>query len=553
MRLQLTQLRGLLGPDAEELWLGPAMKQRQVQCASVVYDAAEIRSALYGELVVLATPVEDIGLEDVLAFLAERRAAGLMVRTESLSTLTRSALRAAPERLDIATGVLANGTAAETVANHVNRALARAEITAPGVYLLAANSVQAVADTLGRLVGNSVTIESPRHELLAFSAMEGPVDRVREETILRRAGYAPALAWVLSEGHVARVLASETPVHVPPNSRLGFAGRLACRIAYEGEVLGIVWVTNTARPLTERDEGVVVEASHAAAAVLMRQREATQRQEELRTEVLEDIVRGRVTNRETIRAVARSIGWNIDHLRQALIVAFDNIETFRLRHTSGNGRSLQRARERLTELIRLEILAIDPEAVIGPRSSGAIVLFSVPSADEDAGKSVTLRLAGRIVQRFHEANAELTVTVGIGTITSSFERIEESVRLAEMAAHLGARLWGGNRAVHFSDLGIHRALFALQGHDEMITPALQRIIDYDAAHDAALLETLDAYLAGMGRLRYAAEALGVHRNTLEYRVHRIEEIAGIRLDDRDTRLSLELGMRLLELRKSTGG
>ena len=75
----------------------------------------------------------------------------------------------------------------------------------------------------------------------------------------------------------------------------------------------------------------------------------------------------------------------------------------------------------------------------------------------------------------------------------------------------------------------------------MITPALQRIIEYDEEHGTEYVRTLWAYLRNMGRLRPAAQELNVHRNTLEYRVTRIAEVAGVALDDPDSRLALGAG------------
>jgi DNA-binding PucR family transcriptional regulator len=45
--------------------------------------------------------------------------------------------------------------------------------------------------------------------------------------------------------------------------------------------------------------------------------------------------------------------------------------------------------------------------------------------------------------------------------------------------------------------------------------------------------------------------LNIHRNTLEYRMRRIEAVAGIRLDDPNSRLAIELGIRLLEMKRLT--
>jgi len=94
-------------------------------------------------------------------------------------------------------------------------------------------------------------------------------------------------------------------------------------------------------------------------------------------------------------------------------------------------------------------------------------------------------------------------------------------------------------------------LFAMQEHEEMITPALQRLIDHDARHHTDYVGTLAAYLACMGRLPATAARLTIHRNTLDYRMKRIQALAGESLDDPNSRLALELGIRLLELRRRT--
>jgi DNA-binding PucR family transcriptional regulator len=57
------------------------------------------------------------------------------------------------------------------------------------------------------------------------------------------------------------------------------------------------------------------------------------------------------------------------------------------------------------------------------------------------------------------------------------------------------------------------------------------------------------YLTCRCRLREAARQLDIHRNTLQYRLDRIAQLAGASLEDRDTRVSMELGLWLLELRE----
>jgi DNA-binding PucR family transcriptional regulator len=66
--------------------------------------------------------------------------------------------------------------------------------------------------------------------------------------------------------------------------------------------------------------------------------------------------------------------------------------------------------------------------------------------------------------------------------------------------------------------------------------------DYDRLHGAALVDTLAAYFAAGRSLAGTAQRLGAHRNTVLYRLRRIEEL--VQLDLRDPRVELELQVAL---------
>jgi DNA-binding PucR family transcriptional regulator len=59
------------------------------------------------------------------------------------------------------------------------------------------------------------------------------------------------------------------------------------------------------------------------------------------------------------------------------------------------------------------------------------------------------------------------------------------------------------------------------------------------------LDTLSAVL-GSPSLNEAAARLGVHRNTIAYRIARLEDLAGWDLADPDLRFALELAVRLVQ-------
>ena len=73
----------------------------------------------------------------------------------------------------------------------------------------------------------------------------------------------------------------------------------------------------------------------------------------------------------------------------------------------------------------------------------------------------------------------------------------------------------------------------------------------DASRRSEFVRTLDAFLRAGGNHMRAARDLNVHRNTLIYRLERIQELlGGSNLEDPETRLNLQLA---LKIRAALGG
>ena len=61
-----------------------------------------------------------------------------------------------------------------------------------------------------------------------------------------------------------------------------------------------------------------------------------------------------------------------------------------------------------------------------------------------------------------------------------------------------------------------------------------------------LLRTLQAYLEAGGSVSTTSIVLGLHRNTVTARLHRLRERLGVDLDDPNQRLALQLACRSIE-------
>lgn len=68
--------------------------------------------------------------------------------------------------------------------------------------------------------------------------------------------------------------------------------------------------------------------------------------------------------------------------------------------------------------------------------------------------------------------------------------------------------------------------------------------DYDRVHRSHLVRTLDAYFASGGSLSTTARQLQTHRNTVLYRLRRVEELLHANLRDPQVALELQVALRI---------
>jgi transcriptional regulator of acetoin/glycerol metabolism len=91
-------------------------------------------------------------------------------------------------------------------------------------------------------------------------------------------------------------------------------------------------------------------------------------------------------------------------------------------------------------------------------------------------------------------------------------------------------------------IGSYRLLTALPGAAP--DPALAPLLT--AAH-TELARTAETFLDCAGQASRTAQQLGIHRQTLYYRLGRVEKLTGLDLNDGEDRLLLHMGLKAARL------
>ena len=176
------------------------------------------------------------------------------------------------------------------------------------------------------------------------------------------------------------------------------------------------------------------------------------------------------------------------------------------------------------------------------------LLCAVLAADSRDGAAL-LELAARARDELaRDGGGEVRAAISGGAAILALRR---SFHEARCALEIGAVANGSGAAVASAeDLGAYRLLLALQDDDglrQYCDDVLTPIERARSGNGEELLRSLEAFLEHNGSWEAAARSLFCHRHTLRYRMARIEELTGRRLDRVENRIEFWLALRGREL------
>jgi purine catabolism regulator len=131
-----------------------------------------------------------------------------------------------------------------------------------------------------------------------------------------------------------------------------------------------------------------------------------------------------------------------------------------------------------------------------------------------------------------------------GTITSP-DGIADAARQARWALHAGVAAPSG--VVRYGESGEAAWTLTLEDSEELAEHVLGALLRYDQTHQTELVHTLAALLRNNRSPTRTAAELFIHRQTLTYRVRRIEKLTGRSLSSTKDVVELWLALRAVDV------
>lgn len=377
---------------------------------------------------------------------------------------------------------------------------------------------QDIVDEVSRLLGSPATLEDRDFNLVAFCSHEPQIDEVRLLSILQRHSTTEVRDWFEKFG----IATSDVPVRTPTSPDFGVLSRLCLPVRWQGVTYGYLWL------LDEHAE--IDEARASEAAVLAQRAGALMAQQARSREDLEFTVRDLLSvDPEAAERAAQEVHELGIISRQVPVAAVE------LRLVPDNLAPAQPAPMNLWRLPR-SVLATSDE-------DHHTLLVPVGGSGLDLARDIARQAWDLYAERLPPA-ARAGLVAGIGGIRSDLGQARESWQEARLATRVGGAVPAVRPIAAWSELGVYRLLAC--GPDKalasaVLDPAVRRLLDHV---DSDLQHTALAFLEAGGSVQETTTVLNVHRQTVYYRMQKIEQVTNLDLSRGDHRLVLHLGLTM---------
>jgi purine catabolism regulator len=385
-------------------------------------------------------------------------------------------------------------------------------------------SLEALARALSEITGNSVLVQDKR--LQPIAQVPVALHQRAWETVLNELSKVDSLPDGWSDRQTAANI--RAVVHQAVGDGLA---RLVTPIAVGRLARGYLSVIGGAEELDSFDALAVEQGAAACALEMSKAKAVSEATKQLRGDFV-DAVLARAIPPKEIQRWARRIGHDISAPHAVVACAWSESAGLSLR--------------RLETIVNGEI-GLGRVSALVRAGDGEVAAFVAldPTDPLKTVRGFAQAVHAQAMREYPKAG----LLCGIGRPALNVAEWRTSYKEAGQALAAARRL-GERGPLYFGDLSVHRLLLQLEGNpdlDAFVEETLGALIAYDRAHHSNLLHTLSAYFANGGNLSQTAEALFVHRNTLQYRMERINQISALDLNNPETKLAVHLALKAYRL------
>lgn len=319
--------------------------------------------------------------------------------------------------------------------------------------------------------------------------------------------------------------------------------QLSIPIMVSRENYGYIYVWEMDGALETGDLISIERSVTVAAMEILNQQNIFEVERRYRSDLLHDLLNGRYESEEIIISRGKTLNWDLNQTFSVIVFElwrFDQQSLSRQDHLNLN---------RLLWSVN-NYIENRPEQILFAEWGNRLVLLHALPKSKSYNEFDQFR--SYLTKTIMEINELITqyqqkCHIGVSSLSKGISRLKQCYKEAKEAVRVAKLINSAEEAIYYEKLGIYRLLHKINPNDlkHFLNDNLGQLIEYDQSHNTELVETLDVYFQCNGNLREMARNLFVHYNTVLYRLERIQKILHLDLNDRNSRLNLEVALKIV--------
>ena len=396
--------------------------------------------------------------------------------------------------------------------------------------MLSGGGLQSIVQTLFDRFGNSIAIYND-----FFSSFVLACSDRRRESITRR---MEDLVRVGSSGRETDSLMSSREVD---NVDGLICNKIIIPIYSDKKKYGSIYIWEDNREITNVDLAVLEASTSLIALDMIKKISMYEMENNHKASFLDDLLVHDEERQRKSLANAEYFDFDVDAEHRVAV-----IRVLSGNSTIGNS-SLYKTNNSIVNILRRVSRDSSIKVLFVNKCDSIVLVFELP-VHEDGNYLQHLHSFVDSAMNALEAEGILSmVSIGMGRSYADATNLWKSFNEAGRAA----ACWNIDdvRIHSYEDLGVYRFLSYEVLRPELVlfyNETLKVLVDYDHDRDSELVHTLSLYFRCGGNLKRLAEEMGVHYNTVAYRIQRIKELAHVSFDNADQMLNLQIALKIYE-------
>ena len=378
--------------------------------------------------------------------------------------------------------------------------------------------LQQILECAESFLENPIAITTAALDVLAYSTSIPVHDEIWDTVIVGSSGRYDFYTR-LKEMNLLDSLGT-SPLMMIDDKEVAERRWLAGYIQFRNEYIGQIVIVESVRQFSDSDEELLLTFCGICAFFMSTERSVLNKYDTRAEVILLDLVSGKTIPEGLIRERLVRIPWDKNIRHRVIIMTPDRNAEYNLHP------------------LKARFLDVDPYSCGIVTKNQLIFLSTWECSRHDP---ITDPAFSAFVKE-HQLIAGISVSfISISEFYNHFLQAADALTLAH---HLDL----DGRVFRFNDLAAE-SMFETTATQRDLSlyyhESLKSILEYDETYNTNYLRDLYVYLSTDGNINKTSELLHIHRNTVKYRISKLEELFEIDFDDPDMVFSLKFSLKIL--------